>query len=267
MATTRINGCDLYFRDEGSGDRSVVFLPGVWMTSRYFGRQIPFFSERHRTVAFDFRAHGQSSVVQHGHTVAQYGRDLHALLERLDMREVTAIGWSMGCMVIWEHLRQFGNDRLRSMILVGQSASDFRWPDWPHGPFDLARLTSVMAAVQTDQVSFVRAFIPRMFSGPVDTNDLAWMIDETSRPPAAIASTIFFDQTVQDYRPFLEEIRLPTLVCCGAHDRYVSREASEFTARSIPNSRLQFFENSGHCPFLEEPLRFNEVVDSFIRMT
>ena len=30
-------------------------------------------------------------------------------------------------------------------------------------------------------------------------------------------------------------------------------------------ARLVVFEDSGHCPFLEEPVRFNEVVDGFVR--
>jgi pimeloyl-ACP methyl ester carboxylesterase len=33
----------------------------------------------------------------------------------------------------------------------------------------------------------------------------------------------------------------------------------------MPDARLVVFGESGHCPFLEEPDRFNEVVDDWIR--
>ena len=34
---------------------------------------------------------------------------------------------------------------------------------------------------------------------------------------------------------------------------------------ALPNARLLVFENSGHCPFLEESKRFNKEVDQFIQ--
>jgi pimeloyl-ACP methyl ester carboxylesterase len=32
----------------------------------------------------------------------------------------------------------------------------------------------------------------------------------------------------------------------------------------IPGARLELFEDSGHCPFLEETERFNQVVEEFL---
>jgi pimeloyl-ACP methyl ester carboxylesterase len=64
--------------------------------------------------------------------------------------------------------------------------------------------------------------------------------------------------------PPLDELRVPTLVLWGSHDRFVPREVAEFYARSIPDSRLLIFENSGHLPHEEEPERFHEELIRFV---
>ena len=37
-----------------------------------------------------------------GHTVATYARDVHRLVEGLGLEGVVLVGWSMGCLVIFE---------------------------------------------------------------------------------------------------------------------------------------------------------------------
>jgi non-heme chloroperoxidase len=40
MSTVRVNGAELYYEDEGTG-HPVVFVHGVWATSKFFLRQMP----------------------------------------------------------------------------------------------------------------------------------------------------------------------------------------------------------------------------------
>ena len=70
---------------------------------------------------------------------------------------------------------------------------------------------------------------------------------------------------MRDYRPNLAKVDVPALVITGADEKVVSLVAEELTASSMRDARLVVFEDSGHCPFLEEPERFNEVVDGFVR--
>jgi pimeloyl-ACP methyl ester carboxylesterase len=98
-------GARLHYRDEGDGP-VVVLLHGVWMSSAFFRHQTSEGLGGARVIAPDFRGHGESEKPLDGHTVAGYAEDLGTLLDVLDLRDVTLVGWSMGAFVAWEHLRQ-----------------------------------------------------------------------------------------------------------------------------------------------------------------
>ncbi len=263
MATVRVNGVELYYEDEGAGD-PVVFIHGVWVTSRFFRLQMPHFAGSHRAVALDLRGHGRSEHVDHGHTVPQYARDLHEFLGTLGIERPVLVGWSMGSLVIWEYARQFGADGLRGVVLVDQSPSDYRWPDWPHGPIDDEMLRHIMAEVQGEgREQLLRGLMPMIFKEPPSEDDEAWMVEEMMRMPATIASAIIYDQTMQDYRDALPLVTVPSLICVGSGG-YVTPEAADLMATSMPDARLVVFEKSRHTPFLEEPELFNQTLADWI---
>jgi pimeloyl-ACP methyl ester carboxylesterase len=264
MATVRVNGAELYYEDAGAGD-PVVFVHGVWMSGRCFGPQLEGLADRYRVVALDLRGHGRSEHVTTGHTVAQYARDLRAFVEALGLDRPVMVGWSMGALVAWDHVRQFGVESLRGLVVVDQSPSDYKWPDWPQGFLDFEALRHTMAACQADRAAMVDEFIPLLFKAEPPAPEHAALIrDETLRLPDTIASAIIFDQTVQDYRDVLPQVTVPALVCTGRDEKLVPVAAEEYVAAQMPNARLVVFEDSGHCPFIEEPERFNEVLSEFV---
>ena len=255
---------ELYYRDLGHG-QPVVFIHGAWMSHRFFQKQTPYFSQTYRSISFDLRGHGRSTKVPYGHTVANYARDLRAFLDGLKLKEAILVGWSLGGMLIWEYFNQFGAENLSGVVIVNQPASDFRWDDWPQGLVDLSELRYRMQAIQTDWASYLNGFIPSMFRHPQSHGEFRWMFEEITRLPESIAGAILFDKTLQDYRPLLSKVSLPTLLCFGAHDKLVPVTAGHQLAAAIPDSRLVIFKDSGHCPFFEQPDEFNAQVDKFIR--
>lgn len=265
MAFFNIEAARLYYEDIGQG-QPIIFVHGVWMSSRFFKKQLPYFGQRYRAIAPDLRGHGRSSPVHSGHTVANYARDLHGLINGLGLDDVVLVGWSMGAFVIWDYFRQFDGEKVKGLVITDESASDFQWPDWPLGGIDFPSLCHMMAATQTDRAAFAHELIALISRGTPSEEDDRWMFDEISRPPESVASAILFDQTVQDYRPVLPTVKVPTLLCCGREDKLVSVAAMEHVQQSQPNvTRLVVFENSGHCPFLDEPDLFNQEVDRFIQ--
>lgn len=255
----------LHYEEKGKG-RPVLFVHGVCMSSRFFHRQMPYFGERHRAIALDLRGHGRSARVHRGHTVATYAQDLRAFIRGQKLKDAVLVGWSMGCLVVWDYFKQFGAENVGAAVFVEQSASDFKWPSWEFGLFDLPALIHLMSEVQTDQEKLFKDFVPMMFNEPPSDEDLHWMVQENLKLPATIASAILFDQTVQDYREELSKVTVPSLIVFGSSkNKLIPAAAGRHLRDNIPNSRLLLFENSNHCPFLEEPERFNEEVDRFIR--
>ncbi len=264
MPYFNVGDAQLYYEDYGQG-QPIIFIHGVWMSSRFFKKQIPYFAERHRIITVDMRGHGRSAKVHTGHTIAAYARDVHTLIQGLALKDVILLGWSMGAFVVWDYVKQFGTKGLKATVIVEESASDYKKEDWPLGAFDFQELCEIMATVQTDRAAFVHELITAMFKDAPAEEDRQWMFDEITRLPESIASAILFDQTVQDYRPVLPSVSVPSLLCFGRDEKLIPIAAAKHLEQTLPDTRFVFFENSGHCPFLEEPDKFNQEVDAFIR--
>lgn len=254
---------DLYYEDVGEGT-PVLFIHGVWMSRKFFQKQTEYFSKNHRAILLDLRGHGESTKCHHGHTVANYAKDVHTFIEKLDLKDVVLVGWSMGAFVVWDYLQQFGDDNVKGTVIVDELPSDYKWEDFPMGAFDFSTLIHLMREVQNNRTGFLTEFIPLMFKDDLAQEDFDWMLEETTKLPESVASAILFDQTVVDYRKQYESIQTPTLLCFGRDEKLIPVSAGEYIHERLKNSQLTIFENSCHCPFLEESEQFNNVVKGFI---
>ena len=254
-------GVELSFVDEGAG-RDVVLLHGVCMSSAFFCRQLGRIDGL-RLVAPDFRGHGESSKPLAGHTVRTYAEDLRALVRQLSLSRPVFVGWSMGTMVALEYFAVAGTAEVGGFVIVDQPPSDFKWPGYDFGLFDLEALDATNQALQTSQEEEARAFAGLMLKDP-RPSDVEFMAGEIMKCPPAIASSILLDQSLRDYRGSYAGLELPSLVVFGRDAKLTDPAAGEWIAKELAGSRLEIFEESGHCPFYEEPERFNSLLAEFV---
>lgn len=258
------NGVQLYYEEKGSG-QPVLFLHGIWASCRFFNKQLPWFGERYRAIAVDMRGHGRSSMTLYGQTVPTYASDLRAFIKALSLKDVIIVGWSMGSFVLWNYYELFGDENIKAAVVIDQSPTDFRYDDFPIGLITLETLFDWFFQTQTNRNELIKGMVPMMFKHPLSDEDFQWMFDEMTRAPELIAAAILFDQGVRDYRPVIKGFPIPTLICFGADEKLQKVEAGQWIEKAMVNARLEVFEESCHCPFFEEPERFNEVVNAFIR--
>jgi pimeloyl-ACP methyl ester carboxylesterase len=64
-----------------------------------------------------------------------------------------------------------------------------------------------------------------------------------------------------DLRQELELIEAPALVAWGAEDRLISPRFAQRVASALPHARLELFADTGHCPQIEAPERFNQLLE------
>jgi pimeloyl-ACP methyl ester carboxylesterase len=256
------SGIRLHYEDDGVG-QPLLFLHGCWCSSAFFDSQARDLSSRYRVLRLDFRGHGQSAGVQEGLTVGVYAEDLHEFLTRLAITPVV-VGWSMGALVIWEYHQLFRTEKILGAVVVDQSASDFRRPDWPLGFAGLDELRVLMERVQVEREALVGEIVDAMFATPASPETRSWAVTELLRPSAAAAASILFDQTLRDYRHTLQDFTTSTLVCFGRDEKIMPVALGRHLVDNMPNATLEIFENSGHCPFLEETEAFNKRLTEFV---
>jgi pimeloyl-ACP methyl ester carboxylesterase len=192
----------------------------------------------------------------------QYARDVHAFVEARGAEGCLMIGWSMGALVLWNYVLQFGRGQARGMIFVGQSASDLRTPAYDDGIVTPEEFHVVMWRLQTDRAGLLDEWM-RAMRMEVTEDEVAWMVAEYERCPAHIATVAFYHRTTVNSLPAFERIDFPTRVFFGTDPKMYDLRQGEFLARAIPGTALVVFEQSGHVPMLEEPEKFNREVAAF----
>lgn len=74
---------------------------------------------------------------------------------------------------------------------------------------------------------------------------------------------IWLGFVVSDFRPALARIDKPALIIVAAEGP--CGEACEDMHKRIPGSRLEIMDNVGHALFVDDPERFNTLLENFIR--
>jgi non-heme chloroperoxidase len=109
----------LYYKDWGAG-RPVVLIHGWPLNAAMWEYQMPYLVDRGlRCVAYDRRGFGRSTHPGHGYDYDTFADDLAALLDALDLRDVTLVGYSMGGGEVARYLSRHGAARIARVALVG----------------------------------------------------------------------------------------------------------------------------------------------------
>ena len=263
MDVSLTDGTVVHVDVAGQGS-SVVLLHGVMMSGRFFGEQLAGdLPKSHELIVPDYRGHGASEKVQHGHTVAHYAQDLRDVLASLATVRPVLVGWSMGAMVAWEYVKRYGCDSVAGIVVVDQPPSDFGWEGYEFGLMTVEGLAENVKGIQTDQRAVAETFADLMQHAPLPERS-AWIVEEIMKVPAAVASTILTDQTLRDYRSFLPVLTCPCLVAFGLDPKMNDPSAGQMISDAIPGSEFVTFENSSHMPFLEEPGIFDSLLTRWI---
>lgn len=251
----------IYYESSGQGE-PLLFLPGWMMTAGVWKEQVATFSKTHRVIVMDPRGQGNSSKVLSGNTLQQQAKDLRRLAESLQLNGVTVVAWSMAVAVVLEYVNQFGNDRLKSVVLVDGWPSMVKKEDWPRGltPEETNRL---VLDWENNRMVKTNEFIDSMFTTERSDPELEWMVKEALRTPTTVATIMGYDYFSSDRRPLLSKISVPTLVTMTAENK----DVGEFMKGQIPNSQLTVFEGLGHAMFLDDPKKFNERLAAFLKAT
>lgn len=90
----------------------MVLIHGWPVSGRSWEKQVPVLVQAgHRVITYDRRGFGWSSQATEGYGYDTFAGDLHALIEQLDLREVTLVGFSMGGGEVARYIGRYGTDR------------------------------------------------------------------------------------------------------------------------------------------------------------
>lgn len=248
MRRHKVRGGDLAVWQSGRGDRDLVFVHGfqndhaVWrpLTERLD-------EARYRFTSFDLLGCGVSDRPDTWQrcTIDEYGADLIALCDVLDIERPVVIGHSLGAAaVLSAALKLKSPGRFAGAVLVAPASTtglDFL-PD--EASFD------ALAYPTREQQ---QALASRAFRHPLAEKDFQELMAAIE-----LASPEHIEGAARSMRSFscqtqLAALELPAIVICGDRDRHMPLRNHLATQQAIPRCGLQVHFDVAHVPFVERP--------------
>ncbi len=243
---------ELYYEDHGVG-KPVILIHGWPLSGRSWEKQVPALVEAgHRVIVIDRRGFGASSQPWDGYDYDTFAADLHKLIEQLDLRDITLVGFSMGGGEVVRYIGTHGTTRISKAVLAAAVPPFMhKSEENPNGALDDATITSFENAVKDDRIDFMESFTKNFFSanGILKVSEMqrvyARDIAGLASPKGTLDCIAAFGRT--DFRGDLEKITVPTLVIHGDSDAIVPFESSgKLSAAMIPGAKLHIIKDGPH---------------------
>jgi 3-oxoadipate enol-lactonase len=234
-----------YTRRGRPGAPVLVLAPSLGTTGAMWEPQLAALGEQFDLIAIDHRGHGGSPVASGPHELADLGRDVVALLDRLGLEQVAYCGISIGGM-IGQWLAVHVPERVRALVLICTAARV------PAPEVYRARAVTVREAGTPEVVA--DAVVARWFTAPyagVHGELMASFRAMIAATPAEGYAGCCDAIAAMDLRQEIPGITAPTLVIAGAQDLALPSEHGRAIAQAVPGARFELLEPAAHLASVE----------------
>lgn len=233
---------------------SLLFVPGIMMPAWIWEKQLDHFSKKYRVVAMDPRSQGDSDQSSEGHYAFSLAKDIKAVVDNLQLEPLVLVGWSLGVPEVVNYAAHFASKGLIGLVLVdGLAGMD------PSLPFYRATV-DYWTQLQIDRIPKTREFVKSIFKQPQTEAYFERLSEAALHTPTNTVMTLIDNYILQDFRSLLPRIAIPTLIATIEGPRL---EYMQTMQSLIPNARLKIIKSAGHALFVDQPEKFNDLLESF----
>jgi pimeloyl-ACP methyl ester carboxylesterase len=275
VKTEALHGRPLTYAEAGEGS-VLLLIHGLGGSYENWQEVIDPLARHHTVIAPDLPGHGSSAPGAGDYSVGALAAHLRDLLVALGHERATLVGHSLGGGVAMQFSYQFP-EMIERLVLVSSGGL---------GP-EVSPVLRAAALPGADTFITATAAVGQRV-GPTIGRALSAV---GLRPNADVAEVLRGYGTLTDAvrrAAFLGTVRavigtggqrvnatdrlylaeaVPVLIVWGARDRIIPAHHGEEAHRHIPGSRLEIFEDVGHLPQVESPLRFVLTLEEFLAET
>jgi non-heme chloroperoxidase len=268
---TAADGTQIYYKDWGSGP-VVVFSHGWPLTADIWDEQLMFLASRgYRTIAHDRRGGGRSGQPWAGNDLDTYADDLAALMETLDLRDVTLVGHSTGGGEVTRYIGRHGSARVARAMLVGAIPPVMLKSDANPGGTPLEAFDAIRNGVWNDRSQFYKDLSAPFFGAnrpgskvSQGLRDTFWLLGMSVGLKGAYDCIKAFSET--DLTEDLKRIDVPTLIVHGDDDQIVPiGDSAMLSSKIVPGATLKVYPGAPHGLTATHKDQFNEDLLAFLK--
>jgi Predicted hydrolases or acyltransferases (alpha/beta hydrolase superfamily) len=232
---------------------TIAFITGWSMPASLWQKQLAELSPSFYALALDPRGQGESEVPTFGYTAERRATDIHEFLKPFS--KVILVGWSLGAIESLQYIQMFGTDRLAGLVLVDSSVGEEPAPG-PGGE------GGFLKELRKDRDKALTGFIHAIFKTKRSNADL----DELVRGAQRLAlndsiALLSYPFPRTHWREITHGFTKPLL--------YVVTPQFEAQAHNLqknrPGTQIEVFRSAGHALFVDEPERFNRLIEKFAK--
>ena len=261
MRFVRANGLVLHYLIEGpDASAPLVFVNPLGCDLRVWSEVASILKPEFRVVCYDKRGHGLSESGSDRCEMADYARDLAALLDAIEIRRAVIIGISIGGVIAQELARQ-RPELAAALVLCDTAAKVGTDQSWDER----------IAAVERGGVEAVAGpILERWFTAEFRAGRAAEfagfgaMLTRTPRQGYLAACGAL---KRADLRPYLGLIETPTLCLVGDQDGTTPPALVKEMAALIKGSRFEIIAGAGHLPNVEKPAAVARLIAEHVTRT
>lgn len=260
----------LYVKDYGQG-KPVILIHGWPLSNEMWEYQIEELVQNNfRVITYDRRGFGKSSQPWNGYDYDTLSDDLKAIIDQLDLKEVTLVGFSMGGGEVVRYFSRHAGSRVTKAVFIAsvtpfQLQTDSNPNGVPQEKYD-----AMAEQIKEDRIGFLDSFGKTFFgvsfiSKPLSTPLLDYyrMLGSLASPRATLECAKSFSST--DFRREMASVNVPTLIIHGDEDKTVPIEiTAEIATNLIPDNKFIVYEGAPHGLFYIEKNKLNKDLIAFL---
>jgi pimeloyl-ACP methyl ester carboxylesterase len=250
MDRIRTHNIELSYAFVGEGDPTFLVIPQWFLSSRSMRASalVRRVAEHHRVLLYDRRGTGSSDKPGPPYTTARDSRDLGAMVDALELRDLVVLGMGIRGSQVALHFSGHFPQLVRAVVCIGGTPRLAAGPEWPYGITDAA---------------WQRAFGDLESRDEPPTGASIAMREDWAAAGKDAAIDILTHTRDEDLRAFLPKITPPALVIHLSGDPLVPFEAARWLAESLPAGTLELFEAGRQVPFTA-PEEVADHIDAFL---
>ena len=250
--------CYRYFH-KSKTCKNIVLIHGLGLNQDVWTWQIPFFNE-YNVLIYDLLGHGDSKNPGKKVTLDTFSAQLNGLIERLSLKKIMLIGFSLGSMISRKYSFNYPQ-KVEALILLN---SPRRVADSEKDEI----LSRSLMLKKEGPNSSVKAAIERWFSPEFQNSNkpiidlVTFWINRNDKDTYSKIYTLLYYGSLE-----LEEKKdfKPALIVTCDQDFANGPSVAKRISKELPNSKVSILKNLRHMALVENYLLVNKRIIGFLK--
>lgn len=245
----------IYYEKYGSGEKSILILPGWGNTRKTFFQMISYFKDNYKVYILDYPGFGKSIFPDFDLTIYDYTNIIRDFMKEERIENPIIIAHSFGGRIA-TLISAYYKDPVEKLILIDSAGIK------PRKNIIKILKQSIYKILKKAKFLFPKRkrslYLKRLLNlfGSTDYKALSQNMQKSFR-----------NVVNEDLKYYIQYIECKTLIIWGKKDKDTPVKDAKFIRKQIKNSSLVIYPDASHFSYLKYPKLTNQLIESFIKNT